>query len=182
MNDCIKPLAFEDLPDDLQGLLKPTVERLGYFGEYFQAAGHVPASLQTFMAYTGSVKAPLSDDLNEVLALTVCSRLGGDYERIQHERLSRKLGFSLDWIGELTGARRPNPSLLDEKQRAVRALALAMLAGQGRGVERELSLVVQLLGEPAAVAAMLQVTRFVGIAMMNNALAMTLPVPSVFEE
>ena len=35
---------------------------------------------------------------NEVLALTVCSMLEADYERIQHERLAQKMGLSREWI------------------------------------------------------------------------------------
>jgi len=91
----IPRLAFEDVDDALRAQLKPTVDRLGYFGEFFQVAAHVPGAVPAFMTYTAAVKAPLADAQNEVLALTVCSMLEADYERIQHERLSKRLGFSL---------------------------------------------------------------------------------------
>ena len=68
--DGIPRLAQHELDAGLQELLKPTVERLGYLGEFFAVAGHVPGAVNGFMQYTGAVKAPLSDRQNEVLALS----------------------------------------------------------------------------------------------------------------
>ena len=101
--DGIPRLGLDALDPKLAGLLKPTVERLGYLGEFFQAVGHVPEAVLQFMEYTKAVKTPLTDAENEVLALAVCSALAGDYERIQHERLSSRLGFSNDWIAAASG-------------------------------------------------------------------------------
>ena len=180
--DGIPRLGHDDLDASLREFLKPTVDRLGYLGEFFQVAAHVPNAVPAFMQYTGAVKAPLADAHNEVLALTVCGMLEADYERIQHERLARRLGFSLDWIAAACGRPGANVSHLREDERALQALAQAMVTSQGLRCKPELDAVVRLLGPQKAVAALLQVSRFAGIALLCNALALTLPVPSVFDE
>lgn len=180
-NDGIPRLAFEAVDPALRDLLKPTVDRLGYFGEFFQVAAHVPGALPAFMQYTGAVKAPLEDRHNEVLALTVCHALEADYERIQHERLSRKLGFPLDWIAAASGRAGSHPSALRDDERALQALAMAMVTSNGLRCDDELRAVVAALGPEKAVAALLQISRFVTIALMCNALSLELPVPSVFD-
>ncbi len=70
--DAIPRLRYEALDPALQAFLKPTVDRLGYLGEFFQVAGHVDGAVPAFMQYTGAVKTPLADAHNEILALTVC--------------------------------------------------------------------------------------------------------------
>ena len=83
MSDGIPRLSFAQLDPALADYLKPTVDRLGYFGEFFQTTGHVPDAVRQFMEYTKAVKSPLADNLNEVLALAVCAALGARYELIQ---------------------------------------------------------------------------------------------------
>jgi alkylhydroperoxidase family enzyme len=178
----IPRLSDNDLDASLKEFLRPTVDRLGYLGEFFQVAAHVPNAIPAFMQYTGAVKAPLGDAHNEVLALTVCGMLEADYERIQHERLARRLGFTLDWIAAACGRPGANVSYLKEDERALQALAQAVVTSQGLRCKGELDAVVRLLGPQKAVAALLQISRFVGIALLCNALALTLPVPSVFDE
>jgi len=181
-NDGIVRLPFEAVEPALRDLLKPTVDRLCYFGEFFQVAAQVPGALPAFMQYTGAVKAPLEDRHNEVLALSVCAMLEADYERIQHERLSRKLGFSLEWIAAAEARPGSALSALKDDERALQALAQAMVTRHGLRCADELRAVTALLGSQKAVAALLQISRFVTIALMCNALALTLPVPSVFDE
>lgn len=181
MSDGIPRLALESVDPALRDLLKPTVDRLGYFGEFFQVAAHVPGAIPAFMQYTGAVKAKLSDAHNEVLALSVCAMLEADYERIQHERLARKLGFSRDWIAAAEGRPGSHPSALGDDERRLQALAQAVVPSHGLRCEAELRAVVDLLGHERAVAALLQISRFVMIAVMCNALALTLPVSSVFD-
>ena len=180
--DGIERLAFDAIDPKLRDALAPTVERLGYFGEFFQVGAHVPGAIGAFMQYTAAVKAPLADAQNEVLALTVCAALEADYERIQHERLARKLGKPLDWIAAALGRTGSHPSVLTADERALQALALAMVASHGLRCADELRTVVEMLGDVKAVAALLQISRFVNIALLCNALALALPVPSVFDE
>jgi len=180
--DAIPRLRYEALDPALQAFLKPTVDRLGYLGEFFQVAGHVDGAVPAFMQYTGAVKTPLADAHNEILALTVCRMLEADYEMIQHERLSRRLGFTLEWIAAAEGRDGSHPSSLGDDERALQALAQAAIASHGLRCGPELQMVVSLLGHQRAVAAMMQIARFAGIAMMCNAFALELPVPSVFDE
>lgn len=175
-------LAYDELEPSLQAFLKPTVDRLGYLGEFFQVAGHVPGAVPAFMQYTGAVKTPLADAHNEVLALTVCRMLEADYELIQHERLARRLGFTREWIAAAEAREGSSASALKDDERALQALAQAAVASHGLRCAPELAAVTALLGPQRAVAAMLQIARFVGIAMMCNAFALALPVPSVFDE
>jgi hypothetical protein len=181
-DDGIPRLGIEALDPALRESLKPTVDRLGYLGEFFQVAAHVPGAIPAFMQYTGAVKAPLTDAQNEVLALTVCGMLEADYERIQHERLSKRLGFAPAWIAAACGRAGSNVSALTETERALQALAQSAVSSHGLRCDGELRTVVKLIGPEKAVAALLQTSRFMGIALMCNALALELPVPSIFDE
>lgn len=182
MTDILPKLDRLDAFDPaLADLLRPTVERLGYLGEFFQQVGILPQAMQRFMDYTKAVKEPLPDSLNELLALTVCGRMGAEYERIQHERLSLKLGFTPDWIAAAAGRPEAPESALSAQEIRVRALALAMLEDQGRGVDDELAAVARDIGPERTVAVLLQTTRFMTIATLCNSLKLRLPVPSIFD-
>lgn len=182
IKNAIPRLEFDAVDAQVRELLKPTVDRLGYFGEFFQVAAHIPGAIPAFVQYTGAVKAKLSDAQNEVLALSVCAMLEADYERIQHERLARKLGFGLDWIAAAEGRPGSHPSTLKDDERRLQALAQAAVPSHGLRCADELQAVVELVGHEKAVAALLQISRFITIAVICNALALELPVPSVFDE
>ena len=179
--DGIDRLGFDALPASLQQELRPTVERLGYLGEFFQVFAGVPDAVSTFMAFTKAVKSPLSDAQNEVIALSVCSALGDRYERVQHERLSVRLGLTREWVAAAEGRSGADASLLDAEQRVLRNLALAVVARQGIGCTAEVRAVSELLGSSRTAAALLQATRFMTIAILCNALQLSLPVPSIFD-
>ena len=181
MSDGIPRLSFAQLDPALADYLKPTVDRLGYFGEFFQTTGHVPDAVRQFMEYTKAVKSPLADNLNEVLALAVCAALGARYELIQHERLAQRLGFTPEWIAVAEGRTGARSDLLDEEERVARELALAMLNDFGRGATGPVERASAVLGPQRAMAALLQITRFMMIASMCNALDLALPMKSVFE-
>ena len=181
MSDAIPRLTLGELEPALADYLKPTVDRLGYFGEFFQTVGHVPDALRLFMDYTKAVKSPLGDNLNEVLALAVCGALGADYERIQHERLAHRLGFSLDWIAAATDRPDTRSNCLNDEEMLVRRLALAVVADSGRGASALIAEANALLGPQRAIAVLLQITRFMMIACLCNSLELKLPVSSVFD-
>ena len=109
-------------------------------------------------------------------------RARGHYERIQHERLAKRLGFPLDSIAAASGRAGSHASALKDDERKLQALALAMVSTHGLRCGDELRAVVDALGPQKAVAALLQVSRFVTIALLCNALSLTLPVASVFDE
>jgi alkylhydroperoxidase family enzyme len=116
-----------------------------------------------------------------LLALTVCSMLEADYELVQHERLATKLGLARDWIAAAESRPGSHFSLLKDDERALQALAQAMVTRMGLRCDDEVRAVAAAIGAPKAVAALLQISRFVTIALMCNALALELPVPSIFE-
>jgi len=180
--DGVARKSIDELEPSLREFLKPTVDRLGYLGEFFQVAAHVPNAIPAFMQYTVAVKAPLSDKQNEVLALTVCALLEADYERIQHERLSKRLGFTLEWVAAAASLPGSHPSALAQDERLLQALAVAVVTRHGMRCADEVRAVAAALGQDKAVAALLQVSRFVTIALLCNALSLSLPVPSVFDE
>jgi alkylhydroperoxidase family enzyme len=179
-SDRIKRLSLDEIEPALRVELESTVARLGYFGEFFQVFGAIPGAVIAFMSYTKAVKAPLADNENEVLALAVCAALGDSYERIQHERLSLRLGFDIDWIAAAEGRTNANMALLSPEETALRELALAVISGHGMGCQPAVSAATLALGSEKTTAALLQITRFMSIATLCNALDLSLPVPSVF--
>ena len=103
MSDLIPRLSLSQMPQTLAEMLKPRVQRLGYLGEFFQCAANQPEALICFQEFTEALKHALPDRLTEVVALTVAQLMENAYERVQHERLSLKLGFGESWVkGVLT--------------------------------------------------------------------------------
>jgi hypothetical protein len=103
------------------------------------------------------------------------SALGADYERIQHERLSARLGQSPQWIGEVTGSQAISDSVLTPHEKVVRDLAAATLLRSGLDIQPELAAAVAALGPKAAIAALVQVSRYIQISVLCNALKLELP-------
>lgn len=173
----LAPVDVADLPADLAARVDAVAERLGYTGEFFTAVGRVPDALSSFLDFTAACKAPLSDRHNEVLALRVCTRLGADYERIQHERLCDRLGLSDAWVLAAEGRTDGAPTL-DDGERELAELADALIETGGADARAELGAVAARLGPDAAVAAVLQAARFQLIATLVHALELQLPVAS----
>jgi alkylhydroperoxidase family enzyme len=178
----IPRLELDQFPAALAEALHPRVQRLGYLGEFFKCAAHQPAALLSFMRFTDDLKEALPENLAEVVALTAAGWMGNTYERNQHERLSRKLGFDDAWIRAVTALRSEAPAALDEDERCVQRLALAVLKGHGHGVQADLEAVVAALGAAGAMAVLMLIGRYVTHALIVNALQLTPPVPSIFEE
>ena len=100
MSDQIRRLSAAEMPPELASALAPRIARLGYLGEFSSAPAHQPEALLSFLEFTGHLKHSLPNDLTEIVALTVAALMDNDYERIQHERLSLKLGFGEGWLRE----------------------------------------------------------------------------------
>jgi alkylhydroperoxidase family enzyme len=173
----IPRLPIDEWPPVVAEALRPRFERLGYVGEFFTCAAHQPAALLSFMTFTEDLKRALPDRVTEVVALTVATELQNAYERHQHERLCLKLGFGESWVRSVEKLD-PVSSSLTHAERAVQALALAMVRRNGRDSASELDAVAAVIGPAPAVAVMMQVGRYVTHAMMVNALALAPPVPS----
>src|ERR687885_535251 len=160
MSKLIPRLSYEQLDPELAELLRPKVERLKYLGEFFQCAGHQPRALASFHRLTEDLKEALPDNLTELVALTVAAALGNAYERVQHERLSLKLGLGERWV------------------RAVLALD-PEAAPELSDAERDA--LVREIGHEQAVGVLMLVGRYVMHALIANCLGLEPPVSSPLE-
>lgn len=165
----IQRLSFAELSPELQKELAPRVERLGYLGEMFQVAGHQPAALAAFHQLTAHLRAALPDDAAEIVALTVATVTGNDYERHQHEQLALKLGLGDAWI-------RGVEALGDGG--LVQRTVLALLEDRGRGASEVVDQLAAERGDAFAVAVVLLTGRYLMHTTFVHALGLEPPVPS----
>ena len=179
MSGRIPRLDFEELDPAVAKRLEARVARLGYLGEFFRCAAHQPAALAAFIDFTEASKQGLEDDLVELIALTAATRLGNDYERHQHERLSVRLGLSREWIEAVERCR---PEDLSKREAIVQRYVIRALDAHGRGVGEDVAAIVDELGPAAAVAVMMVLGRYVVHALIVNSLELVPPVPSIFED
>ena len=182
MSDRIPRIEYDDFMPELADALRPKVERLGYCGEIWRIGANAPKSMLSFCNLTEDLKAELPEKLVELVALTVAGVMGNVYERNQHERLSEKLGFGRDWIGDVNALKGDASTALGEDEREVQKFVLAALEGRGHGVEAEFDEVVSAIGPEHAVAVLLAIGRNVTHAIFRNTLALTPPVGSIFAE
>ena len=117
----------------------------------------------------------MPDRLTEVVALTVAQFMDNAYERVQHERLSLKLGFGEAWVRDVLALR---PEKLSGAESLVQRLALAMTERKGQDAGPALEAVTVAIGCQQAVAVLLLVGRYVMHALIVNTLNLAPPVPS----
>ena len=177
----VEPLDLDSLPQSLQEALRPRVERLGYLGDFFRYSAHQPDALAHFHAFTEALKSALPPELTEVVALTVASRKGNDYERNQHQRLAHSLGFPTDWILGLCGDA-DEPASLDPGQQAVRRLAIAMVDERSDAMGAALDSVTRIWGQQIAVGVVLLCARFLAHAAASAAFGLAPPVPPLLAD
>lgn len=182
MSAKIPRLSFEELAPTVQDALREKYERLGYLGEFFSCTGHQPEILTSFMEMTENLKKALPDRLTETGALTVAVLMENQYERHQHERLSRKLGFGEDWIAAVEEVSPDSAPLLSDQERALQRLAIALIERRGEDTSSELDVAIEQLGKERAIAVLFLVGRYIAHALIVNCLALAPPVPSIFEE
>lgn len=175
-------LGFEQLAPEVQDVLRPKYERLGYLGEFFQVAGVQPAILSPFMEMTDALKEALPDRLTELGALTVATLMENRYELHQHERLSKKLGFGEAWVAAVEQVAPDSAPELSDAERAVQRLVVAMVQRRGKAVQAELEAVIDAIGSGQAIAVMFLVGRYVTHALIVNGLGLEPPVPSIFNK
>ena len=181
-DNVVERLSFDRLAPKVQNVLQARVERLGYLGEFFQCTGHQPDILVAFMEMTEALKRALPDRLTEVGALTVASFMGNDYERHQHERLSRKLGFGEAWVAEVERLDPDAATGMADAERAVQRLTIAALERRGKNVAEELEAAVAAVGSDAAIAVLFLIGRYLTHAIIVNAMGLAPPVASIFAE
>jgi alkylhydroperoxidase family enzyme len=170
----VTPLDLAELPADLREHLGPRVRRLGYLGDFFRYCGHQPAALLNFDRYTEALKKALPAGLTETVSLTVATAAGNDYERVQHERLSRTLGMSDAWIEAMTSGE-ANPDGLTDEQADARALALAMHARDWDLAQSRLAALSARAGQEQAVGVLMLVGRYLAHAAISNTLHLGVP-------
>ena len=178
MSSLIPRLSFEELRPDLAETLRPRVERLGYLGEFFKCAEHEPQALMSFMRFTEDLKHALPDRLTEVVALTVATVYESAYERIQHERLSLKLGFGEDWVRGVISLKADGSGGMSEAEILAQKLTLAVIERRGHNTNAELEAVIKAIGHQQAIAALMLIGRYVTHAFIVNSLNLAPPVPS----
>jgi alkylhydroperoxidase family enzyme len=181
MSDLIPRLSREKLHPELEAFLQPRIERLGYLGEFFQCTAHQPEALLSFLEFTDHLKHALPNNLTEVVSLTVAQLMNNRYERVQHERLSLKLGFGEDWLREVLSLFADGGGQRSEQEVLVQRLVVATINRKGHDVTPELEPVVRSLGPAMTIAVLMLVGRYVSHALIANALNLTAPVPSPLE-
>jgi alkylhydroperoxidase family enzyme len=179
MSKRIPRLSLEQMPAPLIQTLEPRVKRLGYLGEFFQCTAHQPEALDAFMVFTEALRQGLTDNLTELVALTVTAWMDNAYEAHQHERLCEKLGFERAWIRAAENFAQPGAPLSNEEQ-AVQRLVVAMLERRGHSVEAELEAVLSLVDVRFTIGVMMLVGRYVTHTTIVNSLNLAPPVPSIF--
>jgi len=172
-------IGIDELDPVVRQRLQSKIDRLGYLGGFFQLTAHQPEALAAFIDYTDATKRALPDDLAEIVALTVATATGNDYERHQHERLSVKLGLGKEWVASVEKLD-PENSELTPEQRATQRWVLAVLKEHGRGTAPELDGLVRGVGPKAAIAVALMCGRYVAHATIANSFGIQPPVPSIF--
>lgn len=178
MSELIPRLSFAELDPALADLLRPKFERLGYLGEFFQCTAHQSEALTSFHRLTEDLKRALPDNLTELVALSIARLMGNAYERVQHERLALKLGFSEAWVREVVSLKAASGGSLSEAETLVQRLAIAMVERKGQGVTDELARVIKAIGHAQAVGVLMLTGRYVMHALISNALALEPPVSS----
>lgn len=178
MSFLIPRLSLSELEPQLAEVLRPKVERLTYLGEFFQCTAHQPQALISFFTLTEDLKEALPDNLTELVALTISTKMENAYERVQHERLALKLGFSEHWVREAESYDAITGGQLSPTELRVRQLVTAILDRQGHETKAELEEVIKDIGYKQAVAILMLIGRYVMHALIANSLALEPPVSS----
>lgn len=182
MSKLIPRLSYEQLDPQLAEMLRPKVERLKYLGEFFQCTGHQPRALMSFHQLTEDLKHALPDNLTELVALSVAAVMGNDYERVQHERLSLKLGYGEEWVRAVLALDPENSHELSQAERLAQKLTLALVERRGHDTASETDALVKVIGHEKAVGVLMLAGRYVMHALIANCLALEPPVTSPLEE
>ena len=178
MSDLIPRLSFSELDPQLAEMLRPKVERLNYLGEFFQCTGHQPRALISFYSLTEDLKDALPDNITELVALTVAAKMRNSYERVQHERLTLKLGFGEEWLREVLSLEANDRSRLSPEELLVQRFCIAVLDRDGQETTAEFESVIEAIGYKDAVAVLMLIGRYAMHALIANSLALAPPVTS----
>lgn len=174
-------LTLDELSPALQAALGAKVARLGYLGEFFAVAGHEPAALAAFVDFTESLADVLPPRWHHLIALTVATALGNDYERCQHEQRSIVLGLHREWVRAAEGQDGPASACLDADERVLQQLARAMVARDHATASARLQQLLAAHPPRVAIGATLMIGRYIAHAAITLTVGITSPVRSIFE-
>jgi alkylhydroperoxidase family enzyme len=180
--ELIPKLSQNEMAPELAAMLGPRVERLGYLGEFFRYTAHQPNALMSFLRFTEDLKKALPDNLTEIVALTVAKEMNNAYERVQHERLSLRLGLGEPWVRTVLATKAEANGILSEAESLVQKLTLAVLARKGHDTQPQLEAVVRAVGHQQAIAVLMLIGRYTTHALIVNSLNLAPPVPSPLGE
>jgi hypothetical protein len=175
MSDQIPRLSTKEMPPALASFLRPRVQRLGYLGEFFQCTAHQPEALLSFLEFTEHLKHALPNNLIEIIALSVAVLMDNDYERVQHERLSLKLGFSEEWVREVLSRTADGPRILSQQEWVVQRLVISVAERGGRNTTPEFEAVTRAIGAAHAIAVLMLIGRYISHALIVNTLNLAPP-------
>jgi len=179
MSDQIPRLSAEQMSPELAAFLRPRMERLGYLGEFFQCTANQPEALLSFLHLTENLKHALPSNLTEVVALTIARMMDNDYERIQHENLTRTLGVSRAWVEDILSLQADATSELSAQELAVQHLVIAAVRRGGQHTTAELEAVTNAIGAQQAIAVLMLIGRYMSHALIVNALNLAPPALAV---
>ena len=182
MSDQIPRLTAKEMPPALASFLSPRIERLGYLGEFFQCTAHQPEALLSFLEFTEHLKHALPNNLTEIVALSVAALMDSAYERVQHERLCRKLGFSREWLREVLNLGAGDGQILSQQETVVQQLVISVAQRGGRNTTTELEAVAQSIGPAQAIAVLMLIGRYMSHALIVNTLSLAPPPMALAQE
>jgi alkylhydroperoxidase family enzyme len=177
MSSKIPRLSAKEMPPELASFLRPRIKRLGYLGEFFQCTAHQPAALLSFLEFTEHLKHALPNNFTEIIALSVAVLMENDYERVQHERLSLKLGFSEEWLREVLSLTSDGHKILSHHEQVVQQLVVAVVQRGGRNTTPEFETVTRATGPAHAIAVLMLIGRYMSHALIVNTLDLAPPPP-----
>jgi alkylhydroperoxidase family enzyme len=177
MSNNIPRISHAEMPPALASFIRPRVERLGYLGEFFQCTAHQPEALLSFLEHTEHLKHALPNSVTEVVALSVARLMDNAYERVQHERLSLKLGFSREWLAEVLSLSEDGHRYMSEAEQLVQRLVIQMIRRGGHQTAPEFEAVTQVIGVASSIAVLMLVGRYMSHALIVNTLNLAPPVP-----
>ena len=175
MSSQIPRLSAQEMPPELASFLRPRVKRLGYLGEFFQCTAHQPEALLSFLEFTEHLKHALPNNFTEIIALSVAVLMENDYERVQHERLSLKLGLGEQWLGEVLSLGVDGYRNLSHQEQLVQQLVVAVIQRGGRNTTPEFEAVTRALGPAHAIAVLMLIGRYMSHALIVNTLDLAPP-------
>lgn len=180
--DLIPRIDFESFDEELRESLRPKVERLGYCGEIWQIGANVPMSTFHFSEMTEQLKSEMDAKTVELVALTAAGVMGNTYEKNQHERLSEKLGYGRDWIGQVNELQADRGRHMTDAECAVQKFVMAAIYRRGLDCTALFRDVIKAVGPEQAVGVLWSVGRCVMHAIFRNTLGLEPPVASIFEK